>query len=857
MSWNDEHNRISHILILGTYTALVIALIAETFLMSWELWALPLIAAGVVISWGVHIRQKMTADQRLWLYSIFMMGTFFFYGIHVTSAYDMGLLMMIVMMIYTITGQASLVTLGQVTYYVTLAYDLIIMAKTGTVWDSLLISRTALHIVLVFIAGWLARFIIRQWTQMFQESDSRIRTLDKTAKRMNRFLANLSHELRTPVNAILGITNTLYDKAADPEVRHDLQTVFDAGSRMAEQISDIMDYSELETGNLVIHNESYTLSSLFNDLLSELRPYTPADLEVVIDIDADTPSAMISDAGKLRKILFHLIFNSLKYTREGGVYVHVSSVKQDYGVNLCVRVSDTGIGMTGEELEQISNRFYQAESGKLVRTGGLGLGLPIVYGFVRALGGFVMMESTPGQGTTTRISIPQKVADEKPCMSVADREKVNLGGYLNIGKFQNPNVREYYNSMILNIVKGLGTPMHRVNSISDLKELSSQIQLTHLFVGEEEYLSDPEYMERLSGEMSVILVAHSDSVLPSHTRMQFMPKPLYAFPVAAILNTSHSSARPANQRIIFPNVNALVVDDEPMNLHVAVGLLHKYEIRVTTASSGAEAIRLCREQPFDLIFMDHMMPEMDGIEAMKQIRQILAAENREVPVIALTANALSSARERFLREGFDGFVSKPIELPELERVMKRVLPKSAATSYIEENAKDLVSSGPASAETADAAAGSAAAALDALRAGGIDTEQGLRYSQQDVGFYFTIMRQFETEYEEKRSKLETFRQQKDHLNYAIIVHALKGTAQMIGASSLSVLAKDLESAAKKGQEKFLSEHHAAFLVEYGSVVHVIRENLPATDEDPGQDEVLEFMPDHFEDSFEFAPEGEE
>ena len=393
MNQPGEHTRISHLLILGTYTALVLALTVETFLMSWELWALPLIAAGVVISWIIHVRQKMNLEQRLWIYSFFMMATFFFYGIHVTSAYDMGLLMMIVMLIYTITGQAGLVTLCQATYYLTLVYDLVIMARTGIVWDSLLISRTALHIVLVFIAGWLARFIIRQWTQLFQESSSQIQSLDKTAKRMNGFLANLSHELRTPVNAILGITNTLYDRETDPEVRQDLQTIFDAGSRMAEQISDIMDYSELETGKLVIHNEPYTLSSLFNDLLSELRPYTPADLEVVIDVDADTPSALVSDVGKLRKILFHLIFNSLKYTRNGGVYVHVSSVKQKYGINLCVRVSDTGIGMTKEEQEQISGRFYQAESGKLVRTGGLGLGLPIVYGFVRALGGFVIMES--------------------------------------------------------------------------------------------------------------------------------------------------------------------------------------------------------------------------------------------------------------------------------------------------------------------------------------------------------------------------------------------------------------------------------------------------------------------------------
>ena len=412
--------------------------------------------------------------------------------------------------------------------------------------------------------------------------------------------------------------------------------------------------------------------------------------------------------------------------------------------------------------------------------------------------------------------------------------------------------------MILSIVRGLGTPMHRVNSVSDLKELTAQMQLTHLFVGEEEYLSDPEYLEELSGEMSVILVAHSDAVLPPHTRLHFMPKPLYAFPVAAVLNTSPADAKPGNQRIIFPNVNALVVDDEPMNLHVAAGILHKYEIRVTTASSGAEAIRLCGEHQFDLIFMDHMMPEMDGIEAMKQIRRIMAGKNREVPVIALTANALSSARERFFAEGFDGFVSKPVEIPELERVMRRVLPKSAATCYIEENTNDLLSSGQGSGEAADAAAGTASSTvLRTLREGGIDTEQGMRYCQRDVSFYLQILRQFELEYEEKYTKLEIYREKRNDPNYAVIIHALKGTAKMIGASELSDLAADLEDAAKKGKETYLREHHPAFLTEYTAVVHLLRETLPPSGEVTGQDDILEFMPDPCEDGFEFAPEEED
>ena len=846
MNQANEPRGISQLLILGSYTALVAALIAETLLMGWEVWALPLVVCGVAVCWFLHIRQKMTGRQRLWVYSAFMMASFFFYGIHVTSAYDMGLLIMIVMLMYTLTGEVALVTFCQAVYYVTLAYDLLVMGHSGTVWDSLLISRTLLHIVLIFMAGWLARFIIRQWEQLFRDSEERISSLDKTAKRMNAFLTNLSHELRTPVNAILGITEALHESETDPDRRKDCQTVLDAGRRMAEQISDIMDYSELETDTVIIHEEKYMLSSLFNDLLAELRPHVPEGLELVIDIDADTPAGLVSDPGKLRKILFHLICNSLKYTKDGGVYVRVAAKRQDYGVNLCIEITDTGIGMTREELEQISNRFYQAESGKLVRAGGLGLGLPIVNGFVRALGGFMIVESKPQCGTTVRVSVPQKVADPQRCMSVSDRGQVNLGGFLNIGKFQNPNVREFYNAMILNVVKGLETPMHRVGSVEDLEKLVGQIRLTHLFVGEEEYLSVPDYLESLAKKMSVIMVGHTDAALPPHSHILFLPKPLYGFPIAAILNSAPMTADSDNRRMYCPGVAALVVDDEPMNLHAAAGILRRYGIAVTTAASGAEAIRLCGQESFDIIFMDHMMPEMDGVEAMKRIRRGMEAERWEAPVIALTANALSSAREMFLSEGFDGFVSKPIEIPELERVIRRVLPKSLLT-FTEE---PLPAGGGRQAQSRNKETPEPQT-LQRLKEAGIDTVQGLRNCQGDEELYLSLLRQFVSDHPDKRQRLESCLSRQDVSNYAIIVHALKSTARMIGAHALSDMAKDMEDAAKKGHSAWLTAHHQPLLSEYDAVsASIARCGLSAEwQEDEEEDgEVFEFAPKGGEDS---------
>ena len=157
-----------------------------------------------------------------------------------------------------------------------------------------------------------------------------------------------------------------------------------------------------------------------------------------------------------------------------------------------------------------------------------------------------------------------------------------------------------------------------------------------------------------------------------------MPKPLYAYPIIKLLNEGRDAGdlncNENQEKPVFKGVKALVVDDEPMNLVVATSLFREYEMIVDTAGSGKESIRKFRDNDYDLVFMDHMMPEMDGVEAMKQIKALAKDMNAEAAVIALTANAVSGAREMFIREGFDGFIAKPINTSDFERVMLRVLP---------------------------------------------------------------------------------------------------------------------------------------------------------------------------------------
>lgn len=847
-----EHNiekndlfKTSHMIILVAYTLFSAILIGESLLMSWERWALLIIGISLVISWAIHIRQMLNPHGRLWVYSLLMMGTFFFYGIHETSTFDLAIVMAAVIILYTMTGIKELITLCQITYYLTMVYEITNMIYNGTKLDALVVSRTILHLVMIFMIGWFARIIIDKWSMVLEESMQEIDYLKDATERLDDFLANVSHEIRTPVNAVIGLTGVCLEKEQDGELSTDLKSIQEAGRRVGEQISDILDYSEIDRKILVRNDEDYMISSVLNDLVVQLRPYKRPELELVIDVDPAIPSVMNTDVGKLKKVLWHLIMNGLKYTKEGGVYVRISAVEQEYGINLCIEVTDTGVGMSEEELERIYERYYQADSGRSRMGGGLGLGVPIVSGFVASLGGFMTIESTPGAGTTVRVSLPQKVIDPDGCMSLVRRESLCLGAYLHFDKYPNPNVREYYNRMVGNIVHGLGVQMHRVDNVENLRRLVDSVRLTHLFIAVEEYESDPGYIEELGREMVVVVVADDGFMLPGNSRLKIMEKPFYCFPVTTVLNMEPGDEE-SELKIRCPGLEALVVDDEPMNLTVAKGIFKGYGMNVTTVLSGQDAIEICRERSFGIVFMDHMMPGMDGIEAMKTLRTDRSIISKDMPIVALTANAVSTAKEMFLSAGFDGFVSKPVELNELERVLKRVLPKSAITY-----------------ETVSEQESADRGGYKGLKAAGIDTVSGLRYSQRDEQLYETLLKQFVTEAPSKKAKIENYYENKDFRDYEILVHALKSTSKMIGAGRLSEMAKNLEFLAKEGGDGITAEMHDDLLSLYDKTAEAIAAAMDIDISDDGAmpaSGILEFGPsdEHIKEDeplvLEFAPE---
>lgn len=875
MGLKSEKNELfqtSQVVIILFYTIFVVMHVIISFLFGWEKWILLPILAAVVASWGMYIGSVFRPNQRIWLIASFMMVTFFIYGTHSTSTYDLAIVMASLMVLFITTGIKGTIILCLITYYITMTYDVVKIAIAGNEFDSLLIARTVMHYFVMGMIAWFCVNTVQKWKQVMDASNEEIENLQDSTERLNDFLANVSHEIRTPVNAIIGLTGVCIDREKDPEIEKNMIAVRSAGRKVANQIGDILDFSEIDRKNAVKNCEDYMMSSMINDIMTDLREMMKDEVELIIDIDSHIPAVMNTDVTKLKKIIKALVSNGIKYTNEGGVYLYITSETQPYGVNLLIEVSDTGIGMSELELERVKERFYQSDSGRSRRANGLGLGLAIVAGFVEILGGFLTITSREGEGTTVRVSIPQTVIDDEHCMSIHAGKKVVLGSFMHFDNLKKPVVREYYNTQALSISKGLGLDIVRLESVEQLKKAEEEQGITHLLVGEKEYLENGDMLESLTGKMKIYLLGGKENILPHNTRLKRLEKPFYAFPIVAIVNAEEETENDGKGEMKLFGVRGLVVDDEPMNLVVAKSIFKKYEMSVDTASSGREAVECCRVKGYDVIFMDHMMAGMDGVEAMKKIRSDVKGVNHETPMVALTANAMSSAKQMFLSEGFDGFVSKPIETEELERTIRKVLPKNLI-SYIEHNPEEK---GPSESENAvpDSTEqfGNTAAKTDAdviefgtddlkeekcasgndfasvkenLKEHGVGVDAAMGYLSGDDELYETLLTQFAAGASDRVADLNRYREQKDYKNYEVLIHSTKSNAKMIGFTELSEKARMLEEAAHNSDENYISEHHEEAVRKCKETAELIAELLgikvpDGGDSVSGDADVLEF-----------------
>lgn len=625
------------------------------------------------------------------------------------------------------------------------------------------------------LAGSLAYAAGRDIT-LAKQAQEQMKAAMEAAEAANRakseFLATISHEIRTPINAIMGMAGLLLDTSLDAQQRDWVQTIRYGSEVLLSLINDILDFSKIESQKLELEETPFSLPQLMEELLDLMAAQAQSkDLELVAWVDPALPATLVGDPNRLRQILANLLSNAIKFTPQGEVVVTVEAQEQDPQAQVqwvSFQVQDTGIGIPPEKQDRLFKPFSQVDSSISRQYGGTGLGLAISQRLCQLMGGTIWVQSQPGQGSTFGFRIPLKLPDA--ALWATPTPDPALAGQRVLLVEDNASQRQ----LLARLLQSWGMQVTACSTVAEAQAIAKaqtfELALVDTSLPDGDGLALARALQQEQPPLRLVLLVDRRAALASAGSLPALGKPVRASQLRALLGQEKVPAAASHLKPQLPlasrcPLRILVAEDNPVNQKVIRLMLERLGYQPDIVANGLEALQALQLRAYDLVLMDLHMPELDGLAATRRIRSELPPE-RQPRILALTADAFLESRAAAEAAGVDGYLTKPLQPAVLERALQ-------------EAALDFVGD-PKPEPALDAAA---LASLQSMLGSPEDWQEMIQTYRQDSQALLGSLRQ----------ALES----RDVQTVAQLAHRLKGSSSTLGAKLLAQRCQALEKLVRK------------------------------------------------------------